>query len=151
MKTRKTTMRLACILSAGLLAGCATLGGPSDEELIMERTQAFAADFVAGNVDNFLDYASEDFSHERVADKETLANYIQMGKDSGRIAELPQWIEEHDGQIDLEFAEVVVDGDTASVYPIEASADAGSVTVEILYKKDPDGVWRIQTLNVEGV
>ena len=51
----------------------------------------------------------------------------------------------------LEVTEVVVEGDTARVYPIEASADTGSVTIEMAYKKDPDGVWRILALNIESI
>ena len=147
-----TVTALACAYALASLAGCATgPKGPSDEEFVMQQVQAFVDDFLAGNVDNMLGYVSEDFSHERVPDKASLAGYIEMGKASGRVAEIPQMIEEHDGQIDLEMAEVVVEGDTASVYPIEASADAGSVTVEMVYKKDPDGVWRILALNIEGI
>ena len=147
-----TFAALACACALASLVGCATgPKGPSDEDLIMQQVRAFVDDFLAGNVDNMLSYVSEDFSGERVADKASLAGYIQMGKESGRVEQIPQMIEEHDGRIDLEMAEVVVEGDTAIVYPIEASADAGSVTVEMVYKKDPDGVWRILTLNIEGI
>lgn len=152
MKKRAIFASVACVLSLVLLTGCAIFRkGPSDDELVMQQVQSLVDDLLAGNVDNILDYVSEDFSHRDVADKASLADYVEMGKDMGYIDDLPALIEEHDGEISLEDAEVTVDGDMATVYPIEASAIEGSVTVELTFKKDPDGVWRIIGADVEGI
>jgi len=152
MRWTASFLGVGCVLSVALLAACATGGrGPSDEELILQQLDAFVNDLLAGNADTILGYVSDDFSHDQVPNKDALAGYIQEGKDSGRVAQIPQMAEEHGAEIILDEAEVIVDGDTATVYPIEARADVGSVTVEMQFKKDPDGVWRILTLYIEGV
>jgi hypothetical protein len=134
------------------LGGCAIFKkGPTPEELVMQRTQALADDFLAGNVDKILDYISENFSDEHVQDKATLAKHIQEGKDSGKTAEFTQRIKDHHGQIDLKNAKVTVKDDTATVYPITASADEGSVTINLSFKKDRDKVWRVVGIKIEGI
>ena len=152
-------MKKSVVLTAGccvavlvVLGGCATLGGgPSDEEQVMAQVQGLVDDVLAGNVDNILGYVSEDFSHYEVPSKQELADYIEMGKDMGYTDDIPAQIEEHNGEIDLEDAEVTLEEGTATVYPIYASADEGSITVELVFQKDPDGVWRITGADVEGV
>lgn len=152
-------MRFTCfsILGIGILLalapGCASLRGPAPEELIMRQTQAFANDFVACNADKILDYVSESFTHYEVADKATLANHIKEAKESGKVDEFRQMIKDYNGKIDLTNAKVTVDKSkgTAVVYPIDASADVGSVTVELQFKKDPDKVWRICGIDIEGI
>jgi hypothetical protein len=142
------------ILALALLTGCmAGKKGPTDEEQVMQQTTAFAADIVAANADNILKYVSEDFSHERVASKQDLADEIQKAKDKGKLEEMAETIKEHEGKIDLTQAKVTVDkkNGTASVYPIDASADVGSVSVELTFKKDPDKVWRILAINIDGM
>jgi hypothetical protein len=134
------------------LTGCAMLQkGPTPEELVMKQTQGLANDLLAGNADKILDYVSESFSHERVPDKATLAKHLQTAKDTGRVAEFPNMVKEHNAQIELKGAKVTVKDDTATVYPITASANEGSVTVELSFKKDPDKVWRVSSINVEGI
>ncbi|HPO14774.1 MAG TPA: hypothetical protein PLI09_15135 [Candidatus Hydrogenedentes bacterium] len=145
------------ILSIGILLalapGCASLRGPSPEEVIMQKTQAFANDFIACNADKILDYVSETFTNYEVADKATLANHIKEAKESGKVDEFRQMIKDYNGKVDLSNAKVTVDKGkgTAIVYPIEASADVGSVTVELQYIKDPDKVWRISGIDIEGI
>ena len=142
------------ILALALLTGCmAGKKGPTDEELVMQKTQTFAADILAAKTDNLLSYVSEDFSHPRVANKQELSDQIQKAKDKGKLDKLADTIKEHDGKIDLTQAKVTIDKQkgTASVYPIDASADIGSVTVELTFKKDADKVWRILTINIEGI
>jgi len=152
MGNRKLLTGLCGVLGLVLLAGCAGMGGgPSDEELVMQQVQALAADFKAVNADKLLDYISDDFENEHVSGKEELAERIQEAKDMGRIEEARTLIEENNGEIDLEDAEVTIEGDIATVYPILASADPGSVTVELTLQKDPDKVWRVVGVYVEGI
>jgi len=37
------------------------------------------------------------------------------------------------------------------VYPIDLSSSAGSISVELVFKKDKDSVWRVVTGNADGV
>lgn len=132
--------------------GCAAFRkGPKPEELVMKQTQAFADDFVAGNADKLPSYVSDAFTNEHVASKAEIIKHIEKAKEKGKIAEYTQMIKDHHGAIDLKQAKVTVKKDTATVYPIVASADEGSVTVELTYKKDDDKVWRIVGINIEGI
>ena len=151
MTMLKTMASATLILGLVALSGCAGLGGASPEELVMQQLQSVKDDLLAGNVDNILDYISEDFDHYEVGGKEELADYVEMGRDMGYMDDVKALIEEHEGELFIDDAEVTLEGDTASVYPIDASAVEGSVTVELIYQKDPDGVWRIVGADVEGV
>ncbi len=141
---------LALLLLAGCMGGAK---GPSDEEQVMQQTKSLVADLLAVKADTILNYVSEDFSNDRVADKQELAGQIQKAKDKGKLEEAGRMIKEHEVKVDLAQAKVTVDKKkgTISVYPIDASADIGSVTVELVFKKDPDKVWRVVSINIEGI
>lgn len=152
MGKRMMLTGLCGVLGMVLLTGCAGMGGgPSDEELIMQQVQALAVDFKAVNADKLLDYVSDDFENDYVSGKEELAEKIEEAKDMGRIEEARNLIEENNGEIDLEDAEITIEDGIATVYPILASADPGSVTVELTLKKDPDKVWRVIGVYIEGI
>jgi len=151
-KVRKSTalLSLTSVLALALLAGCAAgPKGPTDEELILGQIQALKDAAFAANPEALLALFSEDFSHYEVPDKATLADYVQMGVDMGYMEE--GMAKEHDAQMTWEEAQITIDGDTATVYPIDASADMGSVTLELTLKKEADGVWRIIGADVEGI
>ena len=136
------------VICAILLGACQALKpGPSDEELIMGQVKAMKEALFAGDVEGVLAVFSENFSHYEVPDKETLAEHLKMGKEMGYLDEL----ETHDAEISLEDAQVTIEDDSASVYPIDATSDMGCVTLELVFKKEDDGVWRIVSGDVEGV
>ncbi len=135
----------ACPVSA------AAAPATSPEEEVMAQVKAIVADFLAANVDKMLDYISEDFEHYQVGDKKALADYIEMGKAMGYVDDFPQWVKDNDGEIILDNAEVKIKDGEAAVYPIDAVAAIGSVSVELVFKKDPDGVWRVVTAEVDGI
>lgn len=123
----------------------------TEEEEVMAQVKALLADFMAAKVDKLLDYVSEDFEHHQVGDKKALADYLEMGKAMGYVDEFPQWVKDNDGEISLDNAEVKIKDGKATVYPIDAVAAIGSVSVELVFKKDPDGVWRVITAEVDGI
>jgi hypothetical protein len=140
------------LLALVFTAGCASMGKkPKPEELVMQQVRSLVDDLFAGKVENLLGYVSEDFFHPDVATKAKLAEYLDQGKQMGYTDNLPQLIKDHEGKVVLDKAVVTVQGDAAKVYPIEANAVEGSVTVELDYKKDKDGVWRISGAQVEGI
>ncbi len=152
MKKSMLLLVLGSVVVTLGLAGCAGMGGgPKPEELVMQQTTALADDFVACNADKLLGYISEDFVNEHVSGKAEIKEHIDEAKDKGKIEEYKQMIKDHDGKIDLTQAKVTVKDDTATVYPITASADVGSVTIELNFKKDPDKVWRVVGINIEGI
>lgn len=153
MKSVTRVVVILCVVGLLVTAGCASSGKkPKPEELVMQQTQGLIADLLAGKADVVLNYVSEDFSHPDVdGGKAGLANYIEQGKQMGYVDQFPQLVKEHNAKVVLDNAKVTVTKDTASIYPIQASANEGSVTVELQYKKDKDGVWRICGANIEGI
>jgi hypothetical protein len=146
-----TVMPLLALL---VLTGCfGGAKGPSDEEQAMQQAKSLAADLLAAKADNLLNYVSEDFTNDRVSSKQELAEHIQKAKDKGKVEEAAQMIKDHEAKIDFSQAKVTVDKKkgTISVYPIDASADVGNVTVELVFKKDADKVWRVIGINIEGI
>ena len=148
---KSVVLSLAVCVMLAALAGCAGTKKVSPEELVMQRTHAFVNDLLAAKADTILDYVSDTFTNEHVADKATLADHLKKAKEKGQVADFPNMIKEHNGQIEMKDAKVKVEKDTATVYPIIASANEGSVTVELIFKKDPDKVWRISAINIEGI
>jgi len=137
-----------------LLGGCmAGKKGPTDEEQVMQQTNSLAADLLAVKAGNILNYVSEDFTNDRVSSKQDLADEIQKAKDKGKLEKAAEAIKEHGVKIDTTQAKLTLDKKkgTATVYPIDASADVGSVSVELSFKKDTDKVWRVVGINVEGI
>lgn len=153
MKSMTRMLVVLCVAALLATAGCASSGKkPKPEELVMQQTQGLVADLLAGKADTILNYVSEDFYHPDVdGGKAKLAEYIEQGKQMGYVDQFPDLVKEHNAKVVLDNAKVTVNKETASVYPIEASANEGSVTVELQYKKDKDGVWRVSGANIEGI
>lgn len=121
------------------------------EEEVMAVINEIIAAVKVGDVEKLLGFVSKDFYHPEVGDIEAVKDYIQMGKDAGYLDDVPAQIEDHDGQISLEDAEVEIKDGEATVYPIDASANEGSVSVELVLKKEEDGKWRVIGGDVDGI
>ncbi len=118
-----------CLLAS--VIGCSTLGkGPSDEELAMQVATKFSQAVVAKDLEGAMALVSESFFNQEAGDKATLSDYIKGAMDGGYF---------ENGTCDLTGAEVTLEGDTATVYPIVLSSDMGSATVELELKKEKDG------------
>ena len=121
------------------------------EEEVMAVINEIIAAVKVGDVEKLLGFVSKDFYHSEVGDIEAVKEYIQMGKDAGYLDDVPAQIEAHDGQISLEDAEVEIKDGEATIYPIDASANEGSITLEVVMKKEDDGKWRIVGGDVFGI
>jgi len=149
---KRAVSSLLIFLAASMVAGCAGMGkGAKPEELVMKQTQAFADDFLAVNVDKIPGYISEKFTSERVPDKATLVKSLDEAKAAGRVDRFAQMIKDDHGKVDLQQTKVTLKDNTATVYPIGLSSDRGSLTVELTYQKDPDKVWRVIGIKLEGL
>ena len=135
MGRRGTMAWTMAVLVAALACGCATRGkGPSDEELIDGVLAAWKAAFESQDLDKIMDAYSEDFQGERSADKEAVREFLGRAIDEGYL----------DGaELVLDEAEKSIEGDTATVEPVELSGDYGSIDLGLTLKKEADGKWRI--------
>jgi hypothetical protein len=138
MKSVTRVLIVLCVVGLLVTAGCGTSAKkPKPEELVMQQTQGLVADLLAGKADTILNYVSEDFSHPEIdGGKARLAEYIEQGKNMGYVEKFPEMVKEHNAKVVLDGAKVTVTKDTASIYPIQASANEGSVTVELQFKKE---------------
>lgn len=134
------------------ISGCAGLGkGPSDEELIRSTVDKVKTALESKNIDMLLETFAEDFEHPQVGGKQEARQLLQMGLESGYA---------EDGKVDISHMEIKINEDgTASIYPIDLSSVAGSVSVELVMKKyettNEKGkkvpVWLIKTVNPDGI
>ena len=123
----------------------------SPEEEVMATVKEIVAAVLAGDVEKLLGFVSKDFYHPEVGDLDSVKDYIEMGKEAGYLDDVPALIEEHGGEISLEDAEVEIKDGEASVYPIDAMANEGAVSVELVLKKEDDGKWRVIGGDADGI
>lgn len=114
----------------------------SPEEGIKKLMDGLKAALEGEDIDALLALFSEDFSHPQVGGKEEARFMLNMGLESGYA---------EGGEVYLDDAEIEkLDDGTYSVYPIDLTAYAGSVSVELIVIEEGDG-FAIYTLDVEGI
>lgn len=112
-----------------------------DEAEIAALVQELKMALEALDIDAVMKVFSEQFAHPEVGGKEEARYLLEMGMDMGYA---------DDGEVYTDYMKIQLDGDTATVYPIELSAPAGAVTLELVLGKD-NGKWLIRGLNVDGL
>ena len=129
----KLSMVMTASVLVTMVCGCATLGGPSDEDMVGGTVAEMKAGMQAQDVDQIMAVYSEDFEGER-GGKEELREMMEYILDEGYLDAI---------ELDTENAVAAVDGPTATYGPVDLSGDFGSMTFEYKLQKDNDGVWRI--------
>ena len=134
---------MLCVLMMVLVAGCAGGTKKSDEQLVGDQMQIVKKALEAKDIDTLFTLVSDDFDHPEVGGKAELKALAEAGRDSGYA---------DDGTCDLKNMQLTKKNDgTIAVYPIDLSSPAGSVSVELVFKKDKDSVWRVVSGNADGV
>jgi len=140
MKKSTIIMLAVTILAAVVVAGCAsTPKGPTDQELVAQTVNAWVEAMKAGDVDGVMKTYSESFTHYEWGDKEGLQIFLEDAKDMGYLDDLEVAIDELETEIE--------DGE-ATVYPIELEGAFGSVTIELVLKKEIDK-WLVVGMTAE--
>ncbi len=131
-----------CLVMALVAAGCATTGGgKSPEEQIKDQVAAWKTAFEAGDVDGVMKSFSEKFEHYDWQDKAGAKEFIAEAKDMGYL----------DGvTVGTDEMEIKLEGDKATVYPIDISGSFGSVTLELTMAKEAAG-WLVVGLDAAGL
>ncbi len=134
---------MLCVLVMVLVAGCATGTKKSDEQLVGDQMQLVKKSLESKDIDALFLLVSEDFDHPEVGGKAELKALAEAGRDSGYA---------DDGACELKNMQITKNNDgTIKAYPIDLSSPAGAVSVELVFKKDKDNVWRVVTGNADGV
>jgi hypothetical protein len=122
-------------------APCAAGPAASPEELIMEGVKLFTTKITEQDVKGLMAAFADDFEHYEYGDKEGLQMFLEQAADMGYLEGL---------EVSLEDAEVKIDGDEASVYPIDAMGAFGTITLEFILGKK-DGEWKITSMDAAGM
>jgi len=126
------------VVVAMVVCGCAVFGkGPSDEEQIRAVLEKWQAATVAQDIEAQTALLSENFQGSEGNKADTKA-FMQQVKDMGYL---------EDAEVLLEGAELKIEGDTATVYPIEIVTAMGMATVELELTKEDTG-WIIAGMDL---
>ncbi|MBP8131152.1 MAG: hypothetical protein KA184_16360 [Candidatus Hydrogenedentes bacterium] len=113
----------------------------SPEDQVKATVAAMKKALEGLDLDALMETFSEDFHHPEVGGKEEAKYMLQMGIDMGYA---------DDGEVYTDDMEIEVDGNEATVYPVELSSPAGSVSVELVLAQE-GGKWLITTVNPDGL
>lgn len=147
---RKSALVASCaIVLAFAVAGCTTTGGgggaakgPSDEQAILQTLETWKAGMEGKDAAKLGSVLSEKFNHYEWGNKTQMLDFLKSQFEQGTL----------DGaKINGANAKINVQGNTATVYPVELQASFGTATIEFKLEKEADGVWRATGINVEGV
>ena len=122
-------------------SAAAPAAAPSGPEAILARATEFLNKLFAGNLDAALEGVSEDFQNSEYADKAELKDFLESAIAMGFL---------EDASIDLEDTEVTIEGDTATVYPLDISGNFGSGTLEFVLKNE-NGKWVLVGFDAFGI
>ncbi|GMW01808.1 MAG: hypothetical protein AMXMBFR84_29450 [Candidatus Hydrogenedentota bacterium] len=125
------------------VSGCATGGkGPTPEEAIKAQLEAFKLGMESKDVTKLDPAISANFKHYEWGDKAGLIGFLDSTMKDGSL---------DNAEIDLEFVEIAVEGETATAYPVELAASFGSATIKFTFAHEADGQWRATEVDVQGI
>ena len=132
-KPSRVMVGLGCLMLV-LAWGCQTLSkGPSDEELIAGVLSTWKAGVQAKNIDRVMAVHSENFESSEATGKEAHRDVMMGYIEAGYL---------DDAEVELESAEVKVEGDKASVTGVELVTVVGTFELEFGLQKE-NGAWLI--------
>jgi hypothetical protein len=127
------------ILAVAFVCGCAAMGkGPTDEELITALLGKYKATGEAQDIEGSIALFSDKFEGEQ-GDKDDMKEFMLEAKEMGYLDDM---------EVILEDAEITIDGDTATVYPLEVETAMGAATLGLTLTKEPSG-WMITGMEME--
>lgn len=127
--------------AAALGGGAGAAAATDDKAQIMEGLKLFKEGMENKDIEKLKSMLSDSFSHYEFGGKDSLIQFVQMTMSQGDL---------DNAEVDLEYAEIKIEGDTATVYPVEMVASFGSATIEFKLKKEASG-WRVVGMEMEGV
>ena len=111
------------------------------EAEVLATVRAHGEAMRTGDVDALIAFYSEDWTDHHGATRDSLKDRYQGTPDKGGRGDI---------SFDLSAAEVVVDGDIATITPVTLISSAGSITHTHKLKMEADGVWRfVQTEGID--
>lgn len=131
----------AMMLVVLAMAGCATTGKKSPEELIKGQIDAWSAAVIAQDIEKAITYYSSKFENPQWGDKDGVKGFLEQAKSSGYLDSL---------EVSLAQLEIKADGDTYKAFPIDVKGTFGSITMELTFIND-GGTWLISGTEADGI
>ena len=118
-----------------MLCGCQILGlGPSDEDLVNATMAKWKAALIAHDMDKLMETYSENYANIEGGDKASVREFIVGVIDQGYLENL---------EVNLEDAQTTIEGDKATVAPVELTSDMGTYVLEYTKLQKENGDWLI--------
>lgn len=127
MKNTTVLITSALFILVIMSGGCATLGGKSDEEMVMDVATEWKEAIVAQDIERIVACYSEDYEGGRGEDKAGMREFMENAIDGGMLDQM---------EISIEEVQVTVDGETASASNIELSWSEGGITLNFTLAKE---------------
>ena len=126
---KSVIMNLGVIaLAVIMLCGCQILGlGPSDEDLVNATMADWKAALIAHDMDKLMETYSEDYVNTQGGDKASVREFITGVIDQGYLDNV---------KINLEDAQVKIEGGKANVGPVELISNAGTYVLDYKLQKE---------------
>ncbi len=134
-------MSVALCVLAAVITGCATTAKKSPEDAIKEQIAAWKVAMEAQDIDKVMTFFSPNFEHYDWKDKAGAQAFLNDAKDMGYL---------EGAEILTTDMEIKLEGDKATVYPIDVNTVAGSVTLELTLANE-GGTWLVVGLDAAGL
>jgi len=122
-------------LAVVMLCGCQILGmGPSDEELVNATMAEWKAALVAHDLDKLMETYSENYLNTQGGDKDSVRKFIEQAIEQGYL---------DNARVNLQGAQIKIEGDKANVGPVQVMSDTGTFVIESTTLQKENGAWLI--------
>ena len=116
------------VLAVVMFCGCQILGlGPSDEDLVNATMADWKAALIAHDMDKLMETYSENYANTQGGDKDSVREFIAGVIDQGYLDNV---------KINLEDAQIKIEGDKADVDPVELTSDGGTYVLDYTLQKE---------------
>jgi len=131
---KSVILYLSLTVFAVALCGCRTLGvGPSDEELVSTTMAEWKAAMVAKDLDKLMATFSENYLSSRGSGKDAMRERMAGAIERGFLDNV---------DVNIEDAQIAIEGDKATFSPVEFTSDRGTMALEYTLQKE-NGAWLI--------
>ena len=128
---KMSVMALAVVVVAGCASNGGSSKGPSDADVISGIVADMLAALGAQDIEKMVEKYSDDFESDQGGDRAATVEFLNAAKEGGLLDGL---------EVDQSSMETTIEGEKASVGPVELEGSFGAMTLEFDLEKR-DGSW----------
>lgn len=140
---KRTALYVTVMLALVLMAGCATSGksAMTPEQQIKAKVDAWKTALIAKDLKGVMANFSDKFENDEWGDKAGAERFIGDAIDAGYLDSV---------EVSDKDMKIKVEGEKATVYPIDLSGSFGSITLELACTKEKAG-WMVTGVEASGL